>query len=95
MDSQALDFLTKQPRVAGSKRNEEIAKFLQDIYFSLGYSVRIDEHSFMGWELIKEPKFSFLAPEKKEAVATQMVWSGSTNGKVRGKLVFFRNATNV
>lgn len=88
MNSRVLDFLTKQPRVAGSKRNEEIAKFLQDRYSSLGYQVRIDEHIFMGWELLKEPKFSFLAPEKKEATATQMVWSGSTEGKVRGKLIF-------
>lgn len=87
MDSKTLNFLSREPRVAGSKRNEEIAVFLAGKYSSLKYAVRTDEHCFMGWELIEEPKFSFLKPEKRDAITTQMVWSGSTNGKVRGKLV--------
>lgn len=88
MTDDMLDFLSKMPRVAGSKRNEEIAQYLYQKYSSLGYSVDVEEHRFMGWVLEEEPKFAFLKPQKKEAVTTQMVWSGSTSGKVRGKLVF-------
>lgn len=88
MTDNLLDFLSKMPRIAGSKRNEEIAQYLQEKYSSLGYAVELDEHRFMGWVLEEEPKFTFLKPQKKDAVTTQMVWSGTTGGKVRGKLVF-------
>ncbi len=87
MKSETLDFLAEKPRVAGSRRNEEIAGFLLDKYSSLGYDVSVDEHRFMGWKLLEEPQFSFLKPKRKKAATTQMVWSGSTEGKFRGKLV--------
>ena len=88
MQSETLDFLTKEPRIAGSERNKEVARFLEDKYRHMGYDVDADEHKFMGWELTEEPVFSFLKPEKKKAITTQMIWSGSTGGKVRGRIVF-------
>ncbi|MEA2003931.1 MAG: hypothetical protein U9O53_03140, partial [archaeon] len=88
MQSETLDFLTEEPRIAGSERNKEVARFLGDKYRHMGYDVDVDEHRFMGWELIEEPVFSFLKPEKKKAVTTQMIWSGSTDGKIWGRIVF-------
>jgi len=88
MQSETLDFLTKKPRIAGSERNREVARFLEDKYRHMGYDVDVDEHKFMGWELIEDPVFSFLKPEKKKAITTQMIWSGSTDGKVRGRIVY-------
>jgi len=82
-----LDYLTEEPRIAGSKRNKEIAEYLKDKYLSLSYDTKTDEHRFMGWELVEDPSFSFLKPQKKKATATQMIWSGSTKGKLKGKLV--------
>lgn len=82
-----LDFLTEQPRIASSKRNKEIAGFLRGELSFLGYDVDVDEHQFMGWDLLERPSFSFTSPEKKDAITTQMVWSGSTKGKVKGRLV--------
>ncbi len=82
-----LDYLTEEPRIAGSKRNKEVAEYLKDKYLSLGYDTKTGEHRFMGWELVEDPSFSFLKPQKKKATATQMIWSGSTKGKLKGKLV--------
>ena len=41
----------------------------------------------MGWELLEDPSFSILRPKRKKATTTQMVWSGSTKGNVKGKLI--------
>lgn len=82
-----LTFLTKEPRITGTKANKKAGKYIIEKLAGLGFTVDVQESKFMGWDLITDPILNFLKPEKRAARTIPMIWSGSTNGKVKGKLV--------
>jgi aminopeptidase YwaD len=82
-----LVYLTKEPRVAGSKGGKRAAKYLIKKLEKLGFSIELHQSKFLGWKLVQGPELTFIKPEKRLAKTIPMIWSASTKGKVRGKLV--------
>src|SRR5688500_16346606 len=83
-----LTFLCAEPRPAGSSRNAAIADELTSRYRAMGYEVEVDSHSFTGWELLAPPAAEYLSPVQRPlAGCLPVVWSGSTNGPVTGRVL--------
>lgn len=75
-------FLSKKPRVAGTKRDKEVIKYLKDDLEQNGHKVRLQTFPFTGWELTKKPELKI---NRKKVMCLPVAWSGS--GKIKGKLV--------
>jgi hypothetical protein len=82
----------EQPRTAGTAFNRKVRDFIKRDLLKAGYKVRLDTHSFTGWELIKEPAVEFIAPVRRKVDCISVVRSGSTGGRtLKGRVVpFFR-----
>lgn len=74
--------LSKKPRVAGSKRDKGVIKYLKNKLEQSNHKIRLQIIPFTGWELVKK---SELKVNGKKLKCLPVVWSGS--GKIKGKLV--------
>ena len=85
--------LCEKPRPAGSNQISKIKDYLIYNMEKLGYAVELKQYSFVGWELLEEPKVKFLKPIEIEVPSIPVVWSGSTDGlEVNGKIANFFSA---
>ena len=71
-----LTFLTKEPRITGTKANKKTGKYIIKKLDNLGFTVEVQESKFMGWDLVKGPAFNFLKPEKRSCPdnSYDLVW---------------------
>ncbi len=72
----------QKPRTAGTAFNREIKGQIVKYLERFGYAVTLDEHPFRGWQLIGQPSFKFLRPQKRNVKCIAVMRSGSTNGQI-------------
>lgn len=82
-----LEYLTREPRIAGSSGGKKAAEYLVGKLKELGFEVDLQQSKFMGWELLSGPELKIIKPEVRSVKTIPIIWSGSTDGTVRGKLV--------
>ena len=82
-----LEYLTKEPRIAGSTGGKKAARYLVEKLKELGFDVNLQQSKFMGWELLSGPELKIIKPEVRSVTTIPIIWSGSTEGTVKGKLV--------
>ncbi len=78
--------LCKAPRTAGSPRIREIRDYIISLLEGCSYNIESRCYPFTGWELLEEPKFSFIKPVEKSIKCIPVVWSGSTEKEISGKV---------
>ncbi len=79
--------LCKRPRPAGSKRIKEVRNYIISILKRHSYVVEQKRYPFTGWELLGKPSFSFIRPVRKTVDCIPVVWSGSTEKELVGRIV--------
>jgi len=82
-----LDFIRKisgVPRVAGTMQCDKVRGLIVEKLESLGFAVELQELSFTGWEVAKKPALKI---NGKKVKVLPVLWSGSTKGTVKGRLV--------
>ncbi len=78
--------LCRKPRPAGSERISEVRDYIISLLKGSSYVVEQTCHPFTGWELLEEPRFSFIRPMRKTVKCIPVVWSGSTEKEFVGKI---------
>jgi len=80
-----LKVLCESPRKAGGERIKAIKEYIVSRLID-SYEVIEKKYPFTGWELLKEPEFTFLKPINKKINCFPVVWSAATAGEISGKI---------
>jgi len=87
MDS--IDYLADKigVRFAGTENDQKAAGYIADQFKECGLEVEIDKFSFLGWELLEEPKLKLVEPSQGELPCVALIYAAPTGEEgVRGKV---------
>lgn len=73
-------------RFGGSEGEHQAAHYLRDVLATHGIDTELQSFTYTGWEVAEEPVLRIESPVEEELPVEPLLWSGSTNGTVEGRL---------
>jgi hypothetical protein len=73
-------------RFGGSDGEHQASDYLQQTLTALGIETTRQGFTYTGWEMVEQPRLRIETPTEEELDVKPLLWSGSTDGEIRGEL---------
>ncbi|MCM3789577.1 M28 family peptidase [Domibacillus indicus] len=80
---QNIDYLSKEPRIAGTESEEKAVQYIQSQFQSYGYETEIQSFTFLSYT---EPESIFLSIEGSDETFTPAAFTYTVSGGITGEL---------